>query len=462
MRSTDAFLTLRPYSLGDASGAHRGYRSETRPPMTASPRHVLQHHLRTLDADSGADLVADLWQARGFDVDRDGDTLVATRDGESVVIRVVDGIRLGALLSPAREVNVVVVPAGGRYARLVAARHGARLVDASDLYELFRYALDRPTAAALCESHFGAPLDDLRLPFRLRTYDRLRSGALPLDTVAVGAIVLCCLLVGALVWGLVVRPSGAAGDALGAATGDSPDTGPEVTTTSAGTEPRRATGGTLPPGLAADGNASLDVLDTAHARALRNRSYTLRLRFYQKNLSRPNATPTRVETDVLVDGEQYLVETRLVDDGKPRPITSIYYDGETLYSRQIDALPLDQLVSPQYTSETPDEIGHSLIRRYLSTSWTYAIKVSRGTMYRVVGREASSATLGKGTEVQDYTVVALVTDEGLVRDGRADYFIRSGSGLYDVRFEWRYARMNDTDVDPPEWYVDARAGIASG
>lgn len=422
--------------------------------MTASDPRTLKHHLGTITADSRTDLVADLWRARGFDVVRDGDVLVATRGGESIAIHVVRGFRIGVLLSPDRETDVVVAPGGSRYAQLVAARHDARLVDAGDLYELFQYALDPTTATALCERYFDAPFDDLRLPLHLRTYDRIRSGAFPVDPVTAGSALVFCLLVGALVWGTFTGPPGVNGDTRDPEPGVSPDVGPGTASPSAATEPYREAGTAPAPGLSDDGIEDLRILGDAHERALRNRSYTLRLRFYRKNFSDPNATPTRVETDVLVDGDRYLVETALVVRGNRSPVKSVYYDGETLYSSQADALPGDRLVSLPYASGTPDEIRRSLIRRYLSTSRTQAIRVSQQTAYRVVGRGPPPATVADGTGVRDYTVIALVTAEGLVRRGTAEYTVLSGTGLYDVRFAWRYVRVNDTAVDPPQWYVE--------
>lgn len=114
--------------------------------MTPIPETAFRTLLAGCSREEFADFIADLWRARGYEVDRDGERLL------------VDG----------RELRPVQ-DAGGRVAppddsRLVTATEpgsgSAAVVGPEDLHRMLLYAVPREQARELFESHFGRPLDD--------------------------------------------------------------------------------------------------------------------------------------------------------------------------------------------------------------------------------------------------------------------------------------------------------------
>jgi hypothetical protein len=173
---------------------------------------AVEDHLRRLDASSLRALVVDLWTARGFETERDGAAVVASRGGSSQVVLPVPAGRIDRLRSssrrPAREpgrgsgpgsgsgsapdpdddrrgtdrdrdrradgsVDVVVAPGGSE--TVPASASDARVVDAAGLRRALRYAVDRRTARTLSATHLGAPPDRLRPSLRGRLSARARE-----------------------------------------------------------------------------------------------------------------------------------------------------------------------------------------------------------------------------------------------------------------------------------------------
>lgn len=139
--------------------------------MTPVPPAIVGRLVRDLDAAEFRAFVADLWTARGFEVSRpreaapggpdspgaddavpDGDLLVA-RDGddERRLLVVPAGTDASETVPP--DADAVIVAD-----RLVDPPRG--VVDADDLRGMLLYAIDRPTARRLFESHFDRPLVD--------------------------------------------------------------------------------------------------------------------------------------------------------------------------------------------------------------------------------------------------------------------------------------------------------------
>jgi hypothetical protein len=54
--------------------------------------------------------------------------------------------------------------------------------------------------------------------------------------------------------------------------------------------------------------------------------------------------------------------------------------------------------------------------------------------------------------VRNYTAVALVDRDGVVRDLTVTYTVVEGEGRYRVRKEWTYGYLGETTVAPPDWY----------
>ncbi|PSQ10822.1 hypothetical protein BRC93_08195 [Halobacteriales archaeon QS_5_70_15] len=56
--------------------------------------------------------------------------------------------------------------------------------------------------------------------------------------------------------------------------------------------------------------------------------------------------------------------------------------------------------------------------------------------------------------MRNYTAVALVDRDGLVRELTVTYTRLTDDGSYRVRKEWTYGYLGETTVEPPGWYVE--------
>ena len=437
---------------------------------------VLAHRIRRLDTDACAALVADLWDARGFETRREGREVVATGRGTARCIRVGTGGRT------ADPPDVVVSARGGRGLR-EAATANVRAVDAEGLAEMLRYAVDRGTAATLCERHLGAPPEELRPPARERLHTRLRElraavavgpRESPVGLAPLIAAVLVVLVGTAAGVALTAGPgvpsaSADAGDAgsPGGADGAEPVPVPESTPVGDGAvvSPTRAAGesesappgnASAVPGLTDDGIGNLSALAAAHARGLLGRSYTLRMDTYRA--SPGSEAPARFDTDVAVAGDRFLVEENVGDDEDRRRLRTVYHDGEDWYveNRTGAGTAYEWIEAREQPppAPDPDEAALTLVADYLSTPET-SVESRDGTdgaRYRLVGR-GTPPTMD-ADEVRNYTAVALVDREGVVRDLTVRYAVVTEEGRFQVRKEWTYGRLGETTVEPPPWYPE--------
>lgn len=348
---------------------------------------TLARHLRRLDADARAALVADLWAARGFETSREGSDVVATDRGTSLRIRV--GSDGGSGGSVDRQ-DLAVSTRSGRAARGAAA--DVRVVGTRELAEMLRYAVYRSTARALCERHLGAPPGELRAPVaeRIRVRFRglrgdVRRTEPPVAPTSFLAAVLA-LLVG-VVAGVTLTggpglapspsPSAAAGDdAEALSIPESTPVGDSavVTPTSESTTEAPPNASAVP-GLSDDRVTDLSALATAHARGLLGRSYTLWMDTYRPPRGDPGGPRTQYDTDVAVADDRFLLEES-VGDGADRERRRAVYDDDhawfvanwtgenATYTRvqEHEQLPVPP---PDF-----DDIALTLVTDYLSTPET--------------------------------------------------------------------------------------------
>lgn len=440
---------------------------------------VLARHLRRLDTDACAALVADLWDARGFETRREGPEVVATGRGTARRVRVGTGGRTGD------PPDVVVSPRGGGVWEAAA---GVRVVDAEELAGMLRYAVDRETGATLCERHLGAPPGELRPPAGTRLRTRLRGlrgsiavgpRELPVGLAPLLAAVLVVLVGTAAGVALTAGPGApsASADAGGPGEADGVEPVPVPESTPVGDDDVRSTRtaggseGTPPgnasavPGLTDDGVADLSALAAAHARGLLGRSYTLWMDTYRAS---PGAdTPTRFDTDVAVAGDRFLVEENVGDDEDRRRLRTVYHDGEDWHvANRTGTGTVYERVEGREPPPAPDpeEVALTLVADYLSTPQTSVERRggTGGPRYRLVGRGTPPAM--DVDAVRNYTAVALVDRDGVVRDLTVRYAVVTGEGRFGVRKEWTYGRLGETTVQPPPWYVErfAANGTAAG
>jgi hypothetical protein len=477
----------------------------------------LGHHLRRLDRESLAAFLADLYAARGFETRRDGDVVVATRDGNRTVVGVATPRLLGRDdRTPDRSVDVLVAVGRDGADAAPAVSDATRVHTPRDVRDALAYALDRETAANLCARHLGAPFEALAPAPRERVRARADAAGARLTTAAgtvrarspIGPGALAVAVATVLVVGLAVGtgavPVGPDGDdattdapggegtsdaaagpagALGGNDGDGGEDGPRDGDDAGATD---ADGGgdrqvgppgtTLVPGLSREGIENVSALGRAHDRGLANRSYTLWLDFYgPKNASAPGVRVQR-DVDVTVTADRYRAEYSLEENDTRTRTRSLYHDGRAWYVADYDAAG----PNVSYTRYGPDEselvpldpadVRRSLVVRYLNTrtsAVTGLVERDGRTLYRVVatGNPAGFVPRGEGS----YRAVALVDAEGVVHDLAVEYTRPFADRVVEVRVEATYARLDETTVTAPAWYdtefaanANATAATAAG
>jgi hypothetical protein len=294
---------------------------------------------------------------------------------------------------------------------------------------------------------------------------------------AVSALAVVAVVV-AVVAGAVAAPDTPAGGTPTAGVegdGDAAD----AAATPAGTPTATAAGevGALgaasgPPGLsttADGGRGGIDDLSTmaaAHARALDGTPYRLRVDLYRPREGVVTATRIHRDIDVTVADDRYLLVESTAPAKDPyselRRVRGVYHGGERWVAV---AGPASNATYTRGTvaEATPPGTNPYVFAEYLVWQWLGSLNTTATefvaedgtTRYRVVGRGFPGPD---GTRpVENYTVRATVTAEGLVVDGHATYVLVSARGRYPVRFEWTYDRLGTATVERPAWY-DRAAG----
>jgi len=412
--------------------------------MPPSPEEF-SRRFRRLSAEERAAFVADLSSARGWDVERDGTRLVASKNGATRVVAV------GTPPDHADADEVVAVPS--RVRRLGRAVPGDGAVDGAvlepvDLHERLLYGLDRGTAADLFETHFGVAFErDPPGPTRPRL-----SVVVPAAVLAL--VLLAALLVG---WTGVVFSPGA----------DPPE---EETGTAAdrfGEPPNESA--TLPPGVSRDGLRAVDPLVAAHLRTAREApGVAMDARFAgPRFLTGFDTFRSGYDAD-----DEVVVRVRARNDSRYRVVRQLRFpgdlasdaeatlelfaDGTAEYRRletggtaSYDRRPLSA------TRNGSDEIAgwtRTVVPRYLNTTESRVEPLANGTgPYRIV---ATGEPRRLDHDARDYRAVALVTGRGFIAELLVTYAHPETGAT--VRVTVRYDRSG-VAVTSPEWYGTALA-----
>ncbi|MFB6123410.1 MAG: hypothetical protein ABEJ78_08130 [Haloferacaceae archaeon] len=412
--------------------------------MTRVDPGRVESHLRRLDAAACRALVADLWSARGFETTREGDVVVADRNGESQVVYVATARASG----PERRVDVVVAIGGNR----PDVSDDVRVLDATDLCEMLLYAVDRPVAVDLCTRHLGAPPDELAPPLSTRLRNRGAAVASTARSTPFALVLVACFVV---VAGAAYAPPSADADDADQQSAGAPTA--TATPDDGSSSPSRADADS-PPGVGTSGVTNLSALASAHSRVLDGRAYTLWLDYSRPRGWEPNGTRVQRDTDVAVDGDRFFGETTLEGPESRTPVQAVYYDGSDWYIADAsdDGTRYRRIQSsggaPALYAD-PSTVRYTLVTEYLSTpETTVTERRSRGddVLYRLVGRGRPTG-LG-AARAENYTVVAYVDSRGLVRDLTARYRRETDDGPIRVVVEVTYGRFGSTSVTPPPWY----------
>jgi len=432
------------------------------------------YHVRRLDAEGLAALVADLWEARGYETTRDGSDVLVRGTSGSVRVRVAPG----GGVAPDATADVVVAPGG-----YDGDGDGVRTVDATAVAELLGYAVDRQAARDICNRHLGAPPAALPPPLSDRL--RERAGALASVTPAVlGVGALAVVLVIGV--GGVAITSGPAGDPLSASDpGTVPDTSPLSDGHAAGikgietvgekeqsgTSQNQSGDRTLPPGVTESGIEDVDALAAAHERAVANRSHTVWVDWYRPRNLQPNGTRVKRDIDVTTEGDRYLIETENEVDGERTRSGAIYHDGSGIYVAAWNETDgsygrVFRITPRQNNVPTPESVRTRAVTRYLSTPRTNVTGVvdrDGRRLYRVVGTGPPNTT--SAVTIRNYTVEALIDSQGFVRDvtvrASVEHPDTAPERVFRVKREITYDHVGSTTVEPPAWYLNHTADQGS-
>ena len=454
---------------------------------------TLADQFRAADPETVAAFVADLYAARGYDVERRGELLFRLEPGErTLAIRPTD-----AAAVPGEADAVVTVAAG------TAPDPDLDVVDADVLAEHLAYAVDRSVARDLLGTHFGIavkpddpqgrddPPDDGSVadghlaersagPSSHPTADGTRDGRgdTPIDprrwrrrrlTVAV-ALLATLLLVGGLGGGLLATPSdvGATGDTATTAT---PTPSPAATATppadrngdaiATGDSSRRTPQQSLenateqltayPPGVDERGLADIDTLIAAHRSVLSNTSFTVTVQYREFEDGR--VTGTFVETVRVERPSRYAVS---VDSAGTLETTPRAVVGADAFSNENRTWVRLRSTEPYVRSRLSRSRMLGQLARYLR--WSLSVENStlrehsEGGTYRITtdGDPYQGITDASGT--------AYVTDEGLVTYGRWTYTnVRPETR---VEFSIHTTDVGSTTVSRPRW-IDTETGNES-
>jgi len=275
---------------------------------------------------------------------------------------------------------------------------GSQAVGADDLAALIRYGIAVEQRDDICERHLGAPPAALDVPLRVRIRNRLWERAHPAVYI-VGA--LLCLLVAASAVGWVCFGLGSntgdpaePADTASLAGSDRPPSSTVVPASASGQSrdglEANQPGSSLPPGVGPGGVEDNLRLDTAHSRAIGNRSYTLRVDLYWPRSGRPGAERVHRNMDfsVAADG-RYLLQTTVRALGNNSTHVGqadlrVYHDGRDWYvaERTDDGVEYRRVSGsqqPPIAVPEPTVLRNHLASWYLLTSVMNTTATSRGT-----------------------------------------------------------------------------------
>lgn len=141
--------------------------------MSRPSRDQFRKLLRTLTTAEFTAFVADIWRARGWDIDVRGDEITATSGRPSAERRVLLVRHTAPRFRRPRwpvgvpeATHVVVSGSRSRRSRFVAEAADATLVDADQLYDLIHYAIDASARERLFRTYFDRPADSFDRPDR--------------------------------------------------------------------------------------------------------------------------------------------------------------------------------------------------------------------------------------------------------------------------------------------------------
>lgn len=428
---------------------------------------------RDASPETAAAFVADLYEARGWAVDRTGERqLLVSADGHERRIGVVhpaDSVPAADLVDWA---ETVVAPDG------VARVPGdVDVVGADTLRRRLAYAVDRPVAREILESRFGwvppqASGDSGGAPDGATTGNDGAGGAQPAAGVlgspgGQSRVFLAALVVLAFAGGLAVvmaeqLDGGAQADTVpeqGAGTPAATATATPFETRAATATPTPMAGAAdvdpskLPPGVEQSGAIDRVLLTRAHESALENRSYRLTISYSETVDGRPVGVYTEI---IRVENDTHYSAT-VTEHGRlraPKPTlaeTDVYADGSVRFER------LNESTVERRTTLSYDRFlaGQSrFLAMFLDAGNSSVVdsESALGSATTYVVTEGNPATLLRNTRGGFH-----VRENGLVTRARWTYAFSRQLTEYDnvtASFGMRISGVGSTTVQRPDWVPD--------
>jgi hypothetical protein len=401
-----------------------------------------------LDGPGLAAFVAALRRARGEDATAEGDR-VTTADGPDLVAHAPSrwlpvGAAAAGVDPPGEAAVVTPSPA-------VADRLRAReiaVVGPASLRDTLLYALDRPTAEALCRDHLGRSIADG--PPR-RPVDRLRAAlAGPTGAVTVAVAVAVLVLLAAVVAGAGGGPGGRDAEAEADATTAAPRTAAPIGSTPVD-RVEEVGAPAVAPGLTTEGVGNRSELTAAHAAALEGRSYRWLL-VYRSGITDSNPVLGRGEvnerltTAIVGNDNRSLVRTSGDADIPVRVLPAgaraVYTDGR---DRAVRSAVVREPPTVSRERVAPGVAGWPAGAAARVIDWAFRGRTSDVVAAQTTGDRTVYRLVATGPGVR---VEAGVTDAGLV----TELVVVRGSpdGTRSV-LRFRYTGLDDTTVEAPAW-----------
>lgn len=440
----------------------------------------LEGLLREADPETAAAFVADLFEARGYAVERVGDhRIVAETDEETTTIAIhhpdSDQIRED------RALDRVVVIGGDEW------DGNADQVTVTVLQRQLAYAIDRPVAEDLLETHFDWTPDSDEGSATTQTAtddaDGAKSGPLSRSGQwrAIAAVVLVvALLAGSAVAltgtdvGIGEATNGPDGDTDGAAATPESNRDGESTADTDATPtatPAQSTDGgeqagdsneperyeDAPPGIVRPNEVNINDAAGAFLGELNGESYTMSMAY--REYAAGYLVGAHLETLRVESNERYAVDVSRVGGTESRPLTIAgvdqYADGSVRYLRYSNG----SVGTEPTTTYDPFMFNATQYLGWFLSSENSSIasRETRGntTVYRVLteGDLDPRFTDARGT--------LYLTGDGLVRYARWEYRPADHPDLRVV-FEMRVTQVGSTSMTVPDWVANETARGTNG
>lgn len=211
----------------------------------------------------------------------------------------------------------------------------------------------------------------------------------------------------------------------------------------------------LPPGVTGNGVTDPEALAQAHVSAVKGLSYTWHDRVVVLRVNSGGDSEIRQRAHVQNETRfDYWTNRREADRDSAFSYLgtfSEYADSSGRYTRSAERGDLIYEQVPHRTArQRIGQRARSSIVQYLSVeNATVAVTVVDGSRHYEI--TADDYSLPSGWVVQNYTVTAVVSPDGLVRSLNASYERTRGRERQWISYSFRYSAIGNTTVEEPAW-----------